>query len=249
MSLDGQIRALAKGLDGSAIDLDTLLQDRKAGTFDVDLSLRWASLRRGYENDVVEWAVGKYGIDKEYSLKTTDGNEIGKVDLTEDISYSSDEISYGTALRKLQELGGLELDEESQQVLDYCEGRQGYTPIDAVSLLVGKKLGQEVDVMEAYLQKKGFEEGKFQRDGEEITGEVPEDFLGEVDTSYAVAPSVFGKSREHQLDNVAIDVKDGRASISVHIQDLFPLGRETSPITDKEKARELLTTLTTYVLG
>lgn len=247
MSLDGQIRALAKGLHESVIDLDALLQDRKAGTVEVDLSLRYTNLRSGYENDVVEWAIDKYGIDGEYSLKTTDGHEIGKVDLAEDIRYSSDEISYGTALRKLQELGGLKLDEESQQVLDCLEGRLSYTTIDAVGLLVGKKIEQEVDVMDAYLKEKGFEEGKFQIDGDEIIGEVPESFLREVNPLYAVAPSVFGKT-EHRSDNIAIDVENGRASVKIFMRELFPF-RETSPITDKEKARDVLTTLTSYVIG
>lgn len=83
MSLDGQIRTLAKGLHESTINLDALLLDRKVGKFDIDLSLSWVNLRRGFESDVVEWATSKYEIGKNYSLMTTDGHKIGEVDLTE----------------------------------------------------------------------------------------------------------------------------------------------------------------------
>ena len=251
MSLDGQIRALAKGLHESAIDLGALLQDCKAGSVDdVDLSLRYATLRSGYQEDVVAWAIAKYGIDKEYLLTTTDGHELGKIDLTEDMHSNSEEISYGSALRKLRKLGGLELDEESQQVLYYCERRGGSTPIAAVNLLVSKKLGEEVDVLEAYLLEKGFEKGKFQAGSGEITGEIPEGFLGKVDQSYAVASSVFGQTVRGQFDTVTIDVKNtGRAVVNIHLHEAFPVGKPIATrIEDKEKAHKILTALTSYVL-
>jgi len=251
MSLNGQIRSLVRGLHESAIDLDALLYDCKTGKVDVGLSLRYANLPFGYEDDVVVWAIAKYGINKKYLLTTTDGHEIGKIDLTGNNKYHSDEISYGSALRKLQELGGLRLDNESQQVLNCCEGRGGSTPIAAVNLLVSRKLGKNVNVLIGYFLEKGFEKGTFTVESGEITGDIPEEFLREVDRSYEVASSVFGLNRGNNIQNVSIDVKKtGRALVNICIDELFPDGTSViPPIKDKEKALKILTALSSYVVG
>ena len=134
-------------------------------------------------------------------------------------------------------------------ILNYCEGIDGFSSLDSVEFLVCQKMDKEnVDLMDEYLKEKfAFEEGKFTCEGLEITGEVPDEFLGEGRTVwYSVAQGIFGTTKGGKLDNCYIERKNGRKILKIYYQDLFPEDPSQSPITEKREALNILKTLIKY---
>jgi hypothetical protein len=236
--MEAELNYLAKDLKRKHVNLEALLENEEHKAL-LDLSLHYVSVPEDFSEKVVEWALDKYGIDEEYTFKTTEGQEIGKISLTKNLKTDEDETSYHDAFTKLKELG-VELNGEGWTILGRLEYENNI--VYTVELLVNKKLNQEIDLEPEYLiEKYGFKEGEFEFDGEGVSGEVPDSFLSTGESVYNVALDVFGK-REYGRGVVCIEIKSNKKRVELSIDTSF-IPRS---VTDKEKAVDILKTLRQY---
>ena len=201
----GMLYYYARGFDRAVIDLERLLVDRKKGKVDLELVLAEAALPRDFEQQVIEWAIAKYGIPNPCPLKNDAGNTVLSIDLAKEFPmlperrWPSLDTPYERLVPTLQE--ALALDEKSAKVFaDFLgkehreEGKVSKVArrVQVVAEVAQKDGREPLDLELQYLQEVfGFSPGKYQlRDHynsdyvkRKVRGEIVEEFLVETDWS------------------------------------------------------------------
>lgn len=261
MTLDTQLNTLMMELDNQRIDFKALQRDVQSGNALFNLSLLSVNFPPLYDLKVVQWALQKHQIPRQYSLTTTRGGKkkarvVGHLDLTLDHTLSdedSESVSYGLIFEKLEKRHE-SLNEESRYVLLHCE-RQGGSPLDTIALLARKKRNGSVPkrgervyvdgnhVMSAYLiERFGFRDGDFHVGTIGVYGDIPQRFVSEGYPVYAVAPAIFGKTTQ-DTDHVYLFV-EGRKKRTARCS--FSDADGLAVISNKAAAVRVLRTLRGY---
>lgn len=161
----GMLYFYARGFDGAVVDLERLLTDREKGIVDLELVLAEAALPRNFEQQVIEWAIARYGIPNPYPLKNDAGGTVLSIDLTKEFpilpkrEWLSMTSPYESLISTLQE--ALALDEKSAKVLASFLGKEqgqmwegkGAYQVQVVAEIARKDGREPFDLEHQYLRE------------------------------------------------------------------------------------------------
>jgi hypothetical protein len=244
-------------LFNSGLDLDVLLRDRDAGRTSINLVPTGAGLRDSFYEEASLWALGNYGVPREFEVRTQDGATFCKLDLIDGLPESEIESPYSTAILELEKIG-LTLDPVSEDILKVlhenggCRSRSNDL-IHIVERAICRAKGlSAISILNEYLtQTQGFEPGTYEYHEErlDITGKIPVPFLRKQMGKYCVEPAVFdwGLHKKHGLTIFFKEYDSGDAVPVVGCPKEGP-GVAWARIRDKERALETLSTLNDYAI-